>query len=75
MLTFLTLALAQSISTAVKSPAEIDAQIVALQPKKLAWRQISWETCLFMGMKQSQESGKPIILWAFINHDPTEERC
>ncbi|MDI9639985.1 hypothetical protein QPK87_20045 [Kamptonema cortianum] len=75
MLTILTLALAQSISVTVNSPAEIDAQIVGLQPKKLAWRQINWETCLFKGMKQSEESGKPIILWAFINPDPTEERC
>jgi len=50
-------------------------EIAALQPPALVWREIDWNYCLLDGIAKSREEKKPILLWAFINSDPAEERC
>lgn len=60
---------------APKSPDALKAEIEALRPAKLAWREIAWNRCLLDGLRQSRAQKKPVLLWAFINPDPTSERC
>lgn len=60
---------------AERSPEALEAEIAALQPPKLVWREVAWTQCLLEGLRQSREQKKPLLLWAFINSDPREERC
>lgn len=57
------------------SPDTFLKAIEALQPGKLVWREIDWRYCLLKGIEDSRQAKKPILLWAFINADPSEERC
>lgn len=57
------------------SPDTFLKEIEALQPGKLVWREIDWRYCLLKGTEDSRQAKKPILLWAFINADPSEERC
>lgn len=58
-----------------QTPESLATKIEALRPKHLVWREIDWNRCLLDGMRRSREQSKPILLWAFINSDPKEERC
>jgi hypothetical protein len=58
-----------------RSPEALEAEIAALQPPKLVWREVAWKKCLLEGLHRSREEKKPVLLWAFINADPREERC
>ena len=58
-----------------QSPDGLRQEIIALQPDNLVWREIDWRYCLLEGIRDSREQKKPILLWAFINSDPAEERC
>ncbi|MEQ1862025.1 MAG: hypothetical protein ABMA13_19065 [Chthoniobacteraceae bacterium] len=57
------------------SPEALRAELLALQPPKLVWREIDWNYCLLDGIAKARAEKKPILLWAFINSDPAEERC
>ncbi len=58
-----------------KTLASLTAEIEALSPPKLTWRAIAWRKCLLQGLREAREQQKPVLLWAFINADPQEERC
>ena len=45
------------------TPDALKAEIEALKPAQLAWREIPWKTCLLEGLKESREKKKPILLW------------
>ncbi|MCI0417579.1 hypothetical protein L0222_32840 [bacterium] len=66
---------AQDSTKKAVTPELLKAQIEALKPAKLTWREIAWKACLMEGLKESREKQRPIILWAFGNGDPKEERC
>ena len=55
--------------------ATLRAEIDSWRPAKLAWREIPWRPCLLAGLAEAREHKKPVILWAFINGSPTDERC
>ena len=57
------------------SPDALKMEILALAPAKLVWREIDWRYCLLDGIREARAQKKPILLWAFINADPGEERC
>ena len=44
-------------------PDTLKAEIEALKPAQLAWREIQWKTCLLEGLKEAREKKKPILLW------------
>ena len=58
-----------------ESPQALRQELIALQPPKLVWREIDWNYCLLDGIARARAQKKPILLWAFINSDPAEERC
>lgn len=45
------------------TPDALKAEIEALMPAKIAWREIQWKTCLLEGLKESREKKKPVLLW------------
>lgn len=57
------------------TPEALKTEILALAPAKLVWREIDWRYCLLEGLSEARAQKKPILLWAFINADPGEERC
>ena len=57
------------------SPEAILAEIEALRVPRVAWREISWRSCLLEGLKESRESGKPLLLWVFIDRPADDARC
>lgn len=57
------------------SPEALKTEILALAPARLVWREIEWRYCLLDGIREARAQKRPILLWAFINADPGEERC
>ena len=60
-----------NVMTAVALQAELDSW----RPAKLSWREIPWRPCLLAGLAEARLQKKPILLWAFINGSPKDERC
>ena len=58
-----------------KSPEALKAEIEALKPAQLAWREIQWRTCLLEGLKEAREKKKPILLWVVGPGDALDGRC
>jgi hypothetical protein len=57
------------------SAEALQAEIVALRPAKVAWREIAWKTCLLDGLAASRAQGKPVLLWVFIDRPVDDARC
>ena len=57
------------------SPTALRTAVNALKKEDVAWRKITWKTCLLDGLKASREQNKPIILWMFIDRPIDGERC
>jgi hypothetical protein len=57
------------------TPEGLAAELQALRPAKLVWRDVEWNRCLLDGLQRARAAKKPVLLWAFINADPKEERC
>lgn len=55
-------------------PESLRAQIEALRPEKLVWREIDWKGCPLEAVKESHERKAPILAWVFLGN-PTDERC
>ena len=55
--------------------AALKAEIDALKPDKLAWREIVWKSCLLEGLKQAKAQHKPVLLWVFIDRPADDARC
>ncbi len=51
------------------------ARIDALKAPHVAWRQIPWKSCLLEGLRESQRTGKPLMLWVFIDRPVDDQRC
>jgi hypothetical protein len=57
------------------TPEALQAEIEALKPAKIAWREIAWKTCLLDGLKESRAQSKPVLLWIFIDRPTDDARC
>ena len=53
----------------------LQAEIAALKPAQVAWRKVSWKTCLLEGLKESRAKSKPVLLWIFIDRPADDARC
>jgi hypothetical protein len=58
-----------------ETPAALQAEIGALKAVAVAWREIPWKTCLLAGLEESRASGKPVLLWVFIDRPTDDARC
>ena len=61
--------------TAGLAPDALKAEIEALKSSRVAWRQIAWKSCLLEGLKEARASGKPVLLWVFIDRPADDCRC
>jgi hypothetical protein len=69
---------AEDSSQPVKKDATLQslkADVEALKPVKIAWREIQWKSCLLEGLEVSRETKKPILLWVFIDRPADDARC
>jgi hypothetical protein len=57
------------------TPEALKAEIEALKPAKVAWREIVWHSCLLEGLKEARAKGKPVLLWVFIDRPADDCRC
>ncbi|MGE3819776.1 MAG: hypothetical protein AB7I30_10090 [Isosphaeraceae bacterium] len=58
-----------------KTLDEIQAEVEGLRTPAVAWRQVRWRTCLIEGLRESRDTGKPLMLWVFIDRPIDDERC
>jgi hypothetical protein len=58
-----------------RSPGQIRAAVDGLQKEDVAWRDVHWKTCLIDGLDESRRTGKPLVLWIFIDRPIDDERC
>ena len=58
-----------------REPATLLAEIHALKPARVAWREVAWKSCLLEGLKESRAKSKPILLWVFIDRPTDDARC
>ena len=60
------------------TPTAVDslrAKIKALAMPDVAWRKIPWKSCLLEGLRESQRTRKPLMLWVFIDRPVDDTRC
>ena len=57
------------------TPETIQARIDALRAPRVAWREISWKSCLLDGLREARKQGKPVLLWVFIDRPADDARC
>ena len=65
----------QRFAAGAMTPEALEAEIKALQPARVAWRDIAWKSCLLEGLKESRAKGKPLLLWIFIDRPADDARC
>ncbi len=59
----------------VRSKAQIRTVVDGLHKQDVAWREVRWKTCLLDGLSESRRTGKPLMLWIFIDRPIDDERC
>ena len=57
------------------TPQMLKAEIDGLRPAKVAWREITWKSCLVAGLQESRATNKPVLLWVFIDRPADDARC
>jgi hypothetical protein len=66
---------ATSLAKKAPTPEALQAEIEALKPAQLAWREIAWKSCLLEGLRESRAKSKPVLLWVFIDRPIDDARC
>lgn len=59
----------------VATPGQLERAIERLYAPGVAWRKISWRSCLLEGLRESRRTSKPILLWIFIDRPADDARC
>jgi hypothetical protein len=62
-------------TTKTETFAAFQAEVAALKSAQVAWRKVSWKTCLLEGLKESRARGRPVLLWIFIDRPADDARC
>jgi hypothetical protein len=57
------------------TPEALRTEIEGLKAAKVAWREITWKSCLLEGLKESRAKNKPALLWVFIDRPIDDARC
>lgn len=68
-------AVCQAAEETIRTPEQIRAVVDGMVKPDVAWRVVKWKTCLLDGIQESQRTGKPIMLWIFIDRPIDDERC
>jgi len=54
---------------------EIEAKIKTIRTDDVSWKKIAWKPCLLEGLTEAQRTGKPLILWCYIDRPVDDTRC
>jgi hypothetical protein len=65
---------APAAPAARKTLAALQAEVEALRPARLAWREIAWKNCPLEALKEARERRRPVLAWVFLGN-PADERC
>ena len=57
------------------SPKALRERVAALRVENVAWRSVPWRSCLLEGLAQARSTGKPALLWVFIDRPADDGRC
>lgn len=57
------------------TPEALKAEIESLKAPEVAWRRITWKSCLLDGLRESRARNKPALLWVFIDRPVDDARC
>ena len=58
-----------------QTSAELREQVESLRASDTPWRGLPWKSCLLEGLATAKASGKPLILWIFIDRPVDDARC
>jgi hypothetical protein len=59
----------------VATVESLRAEVASIRAANVAWRGIHWKTCLLDGLKEARATGKPALLWVFIDRPVDDARC
>ena len=71
----LTVVSVQAQDAGVPSERELRKKLQVLRVPDVAWRQISWKTCLIEGLIEAKLTKKPLMLWCQIDRPVDDTRC
>ena len=76
-ITLLTLALVAGLARAGDdtSPKTLRERVAALRVENVAWRSVPWKSCLLEGLVEARATGRPALLWVFIDRPVDDGRC
>jgi len=57
------------------SPGAIAKRIKTIRSDDVAWRKIAWKSCLLEGLAEARRTGKPLMLWCYIDRPVGDTRC
>ena len=57
------------------SPARIAEHIKSIRSDDVAWRKIAWKSCLLEGLAEARRTGKPLMVWCYIDRPVGDTRC
>ena len=57
------------------SPEAIAKRIATIRVDDVAWRKIAWKSCLLEGLAEGRRTGKPLMIWCYIDRPVGDTRC
>ena len=57
------------------SPAAVAERIKTIRADNVAWRGIAWKTCLLEGLAEARRTGRPLMIWCYIDRPVGDTRC
>ena len=57
------------------TPARVAKAIEGIRAEDVAWRKIAWKSCLLEGLAEARRTGKPLMIWCYIDRPVGDTRC
>jgi hypothetical protein len=57
------------------TPARVAKAIEGIRVEDVAWRKIAWKSCLLEGLAEARRTGKPLMIWCYIDRPVGDTRC
>ena len=55
--------------------AGMETAIEGIRAEDVAWRKIAWKSCLLEGLAEARRTGKPLMIWCYIDRPVGDTRC
>jgi hypothetical protein len=57
------------------TPARVAKAIEGIRAEDVAWRKIAWKSCLLEGLAEARRTGRPLMIWCYIDRPVGDTRC